>query len=150
MAGLLAIAVIGAVSAGQFGTVLDDQLAGGSFSAAAEREIDNARSAGLAGTEPAEGVPRAEQRRIEPAVDDASVSAFHLGMGIGGVLMIAGGLVSAAGIRDPERRRKPEPVPLAVQAGECARGRPELAEPVPGELLPASADAGPGPMDSAL
>jgi EmrB/QacA subfamily drug resistance transporter len=150
MAGLLAIAVIGAVIAGQFGSVLDEELSGGSFSPAARREIESARSAGLAGIDPAQGVPRAEQERIEPAVDDASVSAFHLGMGIGGGLMIAGGLVSAIGIRDPERRRRPEPVPRAVQAGECARGHSALADPVPGGLSPAAADAGPGPMDSAL
>jgi EmrB/QacA subfamily drug resistance transporter len=150
MAGLLAIAVIGAVIASQFGSVLDEELSGGSFGPAAQREIENARAAGLAGTDPAQGVPSAEQEQIEPAVDDASVSAFHLGMGIGGVLMIAGGLVSAAGIRDPERRRRPGPVPRAVQAGECARGHSDVAGPVPGGLSPAAADAGPGWMDAAL
>ena len=151
MAGLLAIAVIGAVIAGRFGAVLDDQLGARPFSPAAEREIESARSAGLAGTGSAPGVPPVEQRRIEPAVDDASEAGFHLGMGIGGGLMIAGGIVAGFGIRDPERRRPPEPVPLAVQAGECGRAYPaQLSDPVPGELSAAAPGAGPGPMDSAL
>jgi EmrB/QacA subfamily drug resistance transporter len=150
LAGLLAIAVIGAAVAGRFGTVLDEELGNTrSFSPAAQREIEEARDAGLAGTERAPGVPRAEQDRIDPAVDEASVAGFHLGMGIGGGLMIAGGLIAAVGIVDSKRRRKPEPAPRAVVAGECGRAHPELTEPVPGELSPAG--AGPsGSMDSAL
>jgi EmrB/QacA subfamily drug resistance transporter len=151
MAGLLAIAVIGAAVAGHFATVLDDEIGDTPLSRAAQREVDDARAAALAGTDVPRGVPKAEQDRIEPAVDDASVAGFHLGMGIGGGLMIAGGLVSAVGIQDPRRRRKPEPAPRAVQAGECGRAHPaELAEPVPGELSPAPAGASPGSMDSAL
>jgi hypothetical protein len=46
-----------------------------------------------------------EARRIVSASSDASTSAFHLGAGLGGALMIVGGLVSAVGIRDPKRRR---------------------------------------------
>jgi EmrB/QacA subfamily drug resistance transporter len=152
MAGLLAIAVIGAVVAGRFGAVLNDQLGNtAQLSAPAQREIDNARAAGLAGTDVPRGVPKSEQDRIEPAIDDASVSGFHLGMGVAGGLMILGGLISAVGIQDPKRRRRPETAPRAVQAGECGRGHPsELAEPVPGELSPAPIGASPGPMDSAL
>jgi EmrB/QacA subfamily drug resistance transporter len=149
MAGLLAIAVLGAAVAGRFGTVLDEKLGGEKFSPAAQREISKARDAGLAGTDVSKSVPKAEQARIEPAVEDASVSGFHLGMAVGGGLMIAGGLVAAVGIEDPKRRRKPEPAPRAVQAGECGRAHPELTEPVPGELSPAGAGAS-GSMDTAL
>lgn len=150
MAGLLAIAVVGAAVAGRFGTVIEEQLGGQKFSPAAEREIMHAKDAGLAGTDVPKGVPPAEQARIEPAVDDASESGFHLGMAIGGGLMIVGGLIAAAGIVDPKRHREAAPTPLAVAAGECARAHPEeLAEPVPGELSPAGAGAS-GSMDSAL
>jgi EmrB/QacA subfamily drug resistance transporter len=149
MAGLLAIAVLGAAVAGRFGTVLDEKLGGEKFSPAAQREISKARDAGLAGTDVSKSVPKAEQARIEPAVEDASVSGFHLGMAVGGGLMIAGGLVAAVGIEDPKRRRKHEPAPRAVQAGECGRAHPELTEPVPGELSPAGAGAS-GSMDTAL
>jgi EmrB/QacA subfamily drug resistance transporter len=149
MAGLLAIAVLGAAVAGRFGTVLDEKLGAQSFGPAAQREIADARDAGFAGSEVPKNVPKGEQARIEPAVDDASVSGFHLGMAVGGGLMIAGGLVAAVGIEDPKRRRKPGPAPRAIQAGECGRAHPELSEPVPGELSPAGAGAS-GSMDSAL
>jgi EmrB/QacA subfamily drug resistance transporter len=150
MAGLLAIAVIGAAVAGQFTSVLDRELGGDKFSPAAQREVEDARAAGLAGTDVPKGVPKAEQARIEPAVDDASVSGFHLGMGIGGGLMIVGGLIAGVGIVDLKRHRKPEPAPRAIQAGECGRAHPaDIAEPVPGELSPAAAGAS-GSMDPAL
>ncbi|MGH2981065.1 MAG: DHA2 family efflux MFS transporter permease subunit, partial [Solirubrobacterales bacterium] len=84
MAGLLAIAVIGAAIAGHFGSVLDRELGGQRFGPAAQREIRDARAAGLAGSEVSRSVPEREQERIEPAVDDASVAGFHLGMGIAG------------------------------------------------------------------
>lgn len=151
MAGLLAIAVIGAVVAGRFGTVLDQKLGAAPLSPPAQREVTDARAAGLAGTDVPRGVPKTEQDRIEPAVDDASVAGFHLGMGVGGGLMIVGGLISAVGIQDPKRRRKPEPAPRAVQAGECGRATvSDLTEPVPGELSPAGAGATSGPPDPPL
>jgi EmrB/QacA subfamily drug resistance transporter len=151
MAGLLAIAVIGAAIAGRFSTVLDEKLGGQNFSPVAQREIEDARAAGFAGTDVPRGVPKAEQARIEPAVDDASVAGFHLGMGVGGGLMIGGGLISAIGIQDPKRRRKPGPAPRAIQAGECGRATvSDLGEPVPGELSPVGAGATSGPPDPAL
>jgi EmrB/QacA subfamily drug resistance transporter len=151
MAGLLAIAVIGAVVAGRFGTVLDSKLGGVQLSPPAQREVKDARAAGLAGTEVPRGVPNAQQKRIEPAVDDASVAGFHLGMGVGGGLMIFGGLISAVGIQDPRRRRKPVAAPRAVQAGECGRATvSDLTEPVPGELSPVGAGATSAPPDPAL
>jgi EmrB/QacA subfamily drug resistance transporter len=151
VAGLLAIAVLGAVIAAQFTSSLDSELAGAKLSPAGQREVSQARDAVLAGSGES-AAPAAEQRVIAPAVDDASESGFHLGMLIAGVLMIAGGLVSAVGIRNPERppARIREP-PRAAPAGECARGTPsELVEPVPGELSPAAAGASSGSMDSAL
>jgi EmrB/QacA subfamily drug resistance transporter len=150
MAGVLAIAVVGAVVAGRFASVIDEQLGAQSFSPAAQREIKNAKDAGLAGTDVPKGVPADERARIEPAVDDASESGFHLGMAIGGGLMIIGGFIAAAGIVDPKRHREPVPAPRAVAAGECGRAHPiDGAEPVPGELSPAGAGAS-GSMDSAL
>jgi hypothetical protein len=45
--------------------------------------------------------------------EDASVDAFHAAIGISGLLVIAGGLVSLAGIRNPRRK---------VAAAECPGG----------------------------
>jgi EmrB/QacA subfamily drug resistance transporter len=99
MAGLLAIAVIGAVVAGRFASTLDGHLSGVKLSEPAQREVNKARAAALGGTERPKGVPAAEQAKINPAIDSASEDGFHLGMGVAGGLMIAGGLISAPGSR---------------------------------------------------
>jgi hypothetical protein len=150
-AGLLAIAVIGAVVAGKFTATLDHQLAGVRLSAPAQHEVNQARAAALAGTEKQHGVPASQQRKIEPAIDRASESGFHLGMGLAGALMIFGGLISALGIQDPKRRRDPGPAPRAAAAGECGRGQPaQLVDPVPGELSPVGPGSSPEPPDPPL
>jgi MFS family permease len=116
--GLLAIAVIGAVVAGRFGATLDRQLSGVVLGPPAKQEVKRARAGALAGTERQPGVPAPQQARIQPAIDRASESGFHLGMGLAGGLMILGGLVSALGIEDPKRSRGPGPSPRAVAAGD--------------------------------
>ena len=65
-----------------------------------------------------EGVRAGEARRIVSASSDASTSAFHLGAGLAGGLMILGGIVSAVGIRDPKRRRRTTATRRATGEGE--------------------------------
>jgi hypothetical protein len=47
------------------------------------------------------------------AADDASLKSFHLGLGIAALLVAAGGLTGALGVRNPQR---------VVSAGECEGG----------------------------
>ena len=62
----------------------------------------------------------------------ASTSAFHLGIGIAGVLMILGGVVAGAGIENPRRRVEAVPAGGAATAGECGHGvDADCAEPEP-------------------
>ncbi len=150
-AGLLAIAVIGAIVAGRFSATLDDQLGGVRLSPPAEREVSSARAAALAGAEIRRGVPPGQQGKIQPAIDRASEAGFHLGMGVAGALMICGGLISAFGIKDPERDREPGPAPRAVAAGECGRGEPPpRSGPVPGDLPSVGAGSQLEPRDPPL
>jgi len=58
-------------------------------------------------------VPVPERAPLEDAFKDASVTAFRVGIGIGGALVILGGIVSALGIRNPRRK---------VAAAECPGG----------------------------
>jgi EmrB/QacA subfamily drug resistance transporter len=88
VAGLLAIAVLGAVISARFAALAGD-AAGGPLTA-------NAAA--------------------------ASTSAFHLGIAIAGVLMIAGGIVSALGIENPQRTIKAVPSRGSAPAGECGHG----------------------------
>jgi EmrB/QacA subfamily drug resistance transporter len=85
VAGLLAIAVLGAVISARFDAIAPD-VAGGPLTDAATA---------------------------------ASTSAFHLGVLIAGVLMIAGGIASGLGIENPRRKVSSVPNRGSAQAGEC-------------------------------
>ncbi len=118
VAGLLAIAVLGAVISAHFGAALDWELGPRPLSPAAQRAVSDAKRQPLG--RPEDGRPR--RRRGGPggrAADGASTSAFHLGVGIAGLLMIVGGVVSGFGIENPRRRVEAVPTRGAAAAGEC-------------------------------
>ncbi len=119
IAGLLAIAVLGAVIAASFDSTVDQQLTGVAVSEAGADAVAAAKQKPL-GAADTQGLPASEAREIDAAVTTASVDGFRLGMLLGGALMIAGGAIAAVGIRDPSRR-EPRQAPLAAPAGECAR-----------------------------
>jgi EmrB/QacA subfamily drug resistance transporter len=66
-----------------------------------------------------------------PAVVDASISAFHAGLGVGGALVIVGGVISLIGIVNPRPAAEPrEPVEelgAARLAQPCWQGRRHAA-----------------------
>jgi len=117
VAGLLAIAILGAVISAHFGAALDSNLGPAPLGAAATRTVADAKAQPLAVPKTA-GLSAAEATRVRAASVDASTSAFHLGALIAALLMIAGGIASGFGIEDPKRRRgdlpdseAPEPEP---------------------------------------
>ncbi len=131
VAGLLAIAVLGAVISAYFGSTLDSNLGERPLSPAATRSVEDAKAQPLAvpGTE---SLPPAQAARVSEASADASTSAFHLGIGIAGILMIAGGIVSGFGIENPKRRTEALPSRGSAQAGECGHGADaDRGEPAP-------------------
>jgi predicted MFS family arabinose efflux permease len=121
VAGLLAIAVLGAVISASFGAKLDDQLGPAPLSSAATAAVDKAKEKPLAVPEP-EDVSGAEADRVVRAAEDASTSSFRLGIGIAGILMILGGIVAGLGIENPRRRVSAVPSRGSAQAGECGHG----------------------------
>ena len=133
VAGLLAIAAIGAVISGEFASTLDDRLGAEPSEAAVASAADDAKEKPL-GAPATEGLAAEEAERVDGAVTAASESGFHLGMGIAGGLMILGGLIAAVGIQNPERRTA-EPKPRAAPAGDCGHcptegeSRPAAREP---------------------
>jgi EmrB/QacA subfamily drug resistance transporter len=100
VAGLLAIAVLGAVIAARFDSIAGD-VAGGPLTASAP---------------------------------DASTAAFHLGIAIAGLLMIAGGIVSGLGIENPRHKVEAVPAGGAAAAGECGHSAECDSQP---EAVPA-------------
>ncbi len=124
VAGLIAIAAIGAVISSQFNSTLDRNLAGLRLSAAARTAVTQARGSTLARVNSAHaGV------QVADAVRSASVEAFHVGIGISAALVAIGGLLGLAGIRNPRR---------VVRCEDCAGG--QLA----GQPLDAARDREPG------
>jgi EmrB/QacA subfamily drug resistance transporter len=122
VAGLLAIAVLGAVISAQFKTTIDDNLVGAQLGPAAERSVAAARDQPLGAAETS-GLDQQEASTVNSAVTDASESSYDVGILISGFLLIAGGIVAAVGIRNPERAPPvPETEPRAIAvAGECGR-----------------------------
>jgi EmrB/QacA subfamily drug resistance transporter len=104
VAGLLAIAVLGAVISAHFGSALDSNLGERPLGPAATRTIAGAKAQPLA--VPATGrLAAGEASRVRSASIEASTSAFHLGVFLAALLMIAGGIASGFGIEDPRRVR---------------------------------------------
>jgi EmrB/QacA subfamily drug resistance transporter len=114
VASLVAIAAVGAVVTAAFGARLDDEL--GSAAAgrpAVQKAVDEAKRQPL-GTVPIHGVPGPVARRVRQGAQDASVYAFHVGLGIATGLVALGGLMGLIGIVNPRRR---------VEAADCAGGQ---------------------------
>ncbi len=93
VAGLLAIAVVGAVVAARFTSEIEQRLHGQRPPKLAQIEA-----------RPLARDIRAEvQPRLARAADSADIPAFRIGMGVSAALVLAGGLVSLAGIENPRR-----------------------------------------------
>jgi EmrB/QacA subfamily drug resistance transporter len=105
VAGLLAIAVLGAVISAHFGSALDSNLGARPLSAAAERTVGEAKEQPLAVPDTSELRP-VVRPRIDAASTGAATSAFHLGALLAGLLILAGGIASGIGI---ENRKRPKP-----------------------------------------
>jgi EmrB/QacA subfamily drug resistance transporter len=118
VAGLLAVAALGAVVAAQFGTAIDANLAGRQLSPQATRVVDGARDRTMA-TVDTSGLPAGERAPVAQAVEDASVNAFHRGAGIAAALVALGGVLGIVGIRNPRRE-----VPCAECPGGMFAGAP--------------------------
>ncbi|MEA2441055.1 MAG: hypothetical protein QOH76_2479 [Thermoleophilaceae bacterium] len=141
IAGLLAIAVLGAFVSSQFSSAVNDRLGSRPLSQPARAAVAQAKDRSLT-TEPARRVPPPERPVVKDALEDASASAFRLGLGIGSVLVLAGGVVSLVGIQNPRRSVPCEECPggALVGASEDLGRLPELELPVPaGARAPASA-----------
>jgi EmrB/QacA subfamily drug resistance transporter len=135
VAGLLAIAAIGAAVSAQFSSSLDARLGRDSLSPAARTAVTQAKRRPLT-TSAARDVAGPQRARVRDALEHASVSAFRLGMGLAGGAVVMGGVVSALGIRNPRRKVAAAACPGGAICGvseEVARDLPRarLPEPAP-------------------
>jgi EmrB/QacA subfamily drug resistance transporter len=109
VAGLIAIAAIGAIISAQFKTSLEQNLAGIRLSPAARTAVEAARGQTLAHVDAARAGVQAAH-----AVESASVEAFHVGIGIAAGLVALGGVLGLVGISNPRR---------TVRCEDCAGGQ---------------------------
>jgi EmrB/QacA subfamily drug resistance transporter len=109
VAGLIAIAAVGAVISASFSSNVNRRLAGVRLSAQAQAALTQARGQTLARVD----ATRAGTA-VANAVQSASVHAFHTGIGISASLVAIGGLLGLAGIRNPRR---------IVRCEHCAGGQ---------------------------
>jgi EmrB/QacA subfamily drug resistance transporter len=112
IAGLLAIAAVGAVVATTFAARLDHNVAHDPLGRQTQTALHDARTRPLVVT--ASGVPAAEVPRVHAALLDASVHAFRIGIGIAGLLAVLGGIVALVGIENPRGRA---PAPASAPTG---------------------------------
>ena len=137
VAGLLAIGAVGAVVAAQFTATLDERIAGRQLSPRATAAVETARKRPLTSAR-REDVPPAERARVGSAIDEASVQGFRIGMLVSGGLVLAGGAISFAGIRNPRRHVAAEECPGGAICGaseDVGKALPELGPPP--ERIPA-------------
>ncbi len=113
VAGLLGTAAVGAAVAASFVSGLDNGLAGRALGSRAQVAVAEAKKLPL-GRPVTTGLPRVQATAIASAAEEASLDSFHLGMGIAALLVAAGGLAGAIGVRNPQR---------AVSAQECEGGQ---------------------------
>jgi EmrB/QacA subfamily drug resistance transporter len=128
IAGLLAVAALGAVVAAQFGSVLERELDARRLSPPAQHAVAEARTRTLARVDPG-SLPAADGRFVARAAERASVSAFHTGVGIAAALVAMGGVLGLVGIRNPRREVQCEGCPGGQFTGapaDAGRSRREL------------------------
>jgi EmrB/QacA subfamily drug resistance transporter len=113
VAGLIATVTIGALVAAQFSASLDQSLEGRPLTKTGQAAVAEAKQLTL-GRPSVAGVPPREAAAITAGSNTASADAFQLGIGVAGGLVIVGGLIGAAGIRNPRR---------VVQAEHCPGGQ---------------------------
>ena len=124
IAGLVAIAALGAVVAGSFQSRLDSNLAHKSLSPQARSAVASLRKKPLVTN--VNSVPARDQATVRAGLENASVYAFRVGMGISGALAILGGVISLVGIENPRRR-----VPCADCPGGALGVNPEASRTTP-------------------
>jgi EmrB/QacA subfamily drug resistance transporter len=113
VAGLVGTAAVGAAVAASFASSLDQRLANVPLGPAGRTAVAAAKRLPL-GLPEAHSLPAAQARALRVAAEQASVHSFRLGLMIAAVLLAAGGLIGALGIRNPRGR---------VRAAECPHGQ---------------------------
>ncbi len=112
----------------QFVNGTDDLTGDRPRTPAARAAVEQAQARPLT-TNAADDAPPAERPALRDAFEDASVRAFHVGIGLSAALVVLGGVISAIGIRNPRRKVAAAECPGGAICGaseEVGHGQPEI------------------------
>ncbi len=114
VAGLLGTAAVGAAIASSFASSMNSRLSGVVLGGAGRAAVAAAKRLPL-GRPDVNGMPSAQAHAVTAAAEGASLHSFHVGMAIAAGLVALGGIVGAAGIRNPRREE--------IHARSCPGGQ---------------------------
>ena len=106
---------MGAAIASSFASSIDSRLSGDAARRRGARGGRAKPSACRWARPSVHGLPPAQAHAVTVAAEGASLHSFHMGMMIAALLVALGGLVGAAGIRNPKREE--------ILAENCAGGQ---------------------------
>jgi hypothetical protein len=116
VAQLFAVAVLGAVVSLAFASRVDATLRRSAIDPAGRSAISRAERQPLGAPSP-EGVDPGERLLLRVSFDDASVHAFRVADTIAAILVVSGGLIALAGVRNPRRSVAAELCPAGALCG---------------------------------
>ncbi len=116
IAGLLGIAAVGVAVAGSFASGVDERVAGTELSASARAAVAEVRDSPFAAPD-LDGVPAADAAVVAAAARDAAVEGHRLAMAGAAALLLLGGAIGLAGIRNPPRTTRAETPRAPTPAG---------------------------------
>jgi Major Facilitator Superfamily len=140
VAGLVAIAFVGAIVSAAFSSTLDSKLDGRVANPRVRAVVHDAKSRALAANAPASLGP--QRPFVQAAITSASQDGYRAGMIVMSVLVVLGGVISAVGIANPQRDVKCAECPGGALAGATLdAGRAEGRRELPRVRLPQRAGA---------
>jgi hypothetical protein len=116
VAQLFAVALLGAVVSLAFASRVDATLRGSAIDPAGRAAISRAKRQPL-GAASLEGIHPGERVLLRAAFGDAAVHAFRVADTIAAILVVSGGVIALAGIRNPRRTVAAELCPAGALCG---------------------------------